>query len=294
MAGCGSAEEAGTTLPAASAAPSSTAPITTTTAVYVETIAPVETTSPPTTVSPTTWPEPGEPWDLLYFGFDDLFTRESAELYVELASAAAGVEIRTTHPSGWEHLYVSNQLPFLRNERFPELGEAARSAEMIVLLSRPSPADDGPMAVIYDDFMRCGWEAGLGLEPSERSDDYWQVFRNQVDEVYEELWNLRDGMPTILLAIDMYAALPQEVYDFGNDAACLEWWSEWSEQLRQAAEAHGGTMVSLFDAFNGLDRSINPVAEGLVGPTPEYRANAAGIELIASTLAAAGLERSQP
>ena len=68
------------------------------------TAAPPSATVSPTTTSTTVaevgveLPDPGEPWDLLFFGFDDVLTEAVAERYTELAVEALGVEVTLLVP----------------------------------------------------------------------------------------------------------------------------------------------------------------------------------------------------
>ncbi len=297
--GCSDAvdEIAGTTL--ASAATESTSSATTT--------APGTTATPPTTSSTTVaeavvqLPGPGEPWDLLYFNHYDLFTGLPAELYVERAVEALGVDVGMTHPEGFNHLYASNQLAHLRDERYPLLGEAAQDAEIIVVLTRQDPIHEGPMGRINDDFERCTWEISPGNPPGERPADYWDPYRQLMDDIYAEIWTLRQGLPTVLISIDFHMLDLTALREAEILEECVEWWEEWSNQIRETAAIHGSTMVSIFDLFNGPDHDIDPTDLGLIGPTDEnpsnapYRVNPAGAILIADALAATGFEpASQP
>lgn len=274
----------------------------TTADVATTTSVPVTTTS--TEATPTTTddalPPPGEPWDLLFLGFDDLLTRQTAELYADGAAEALGAEIRLTHPSGFEHLYASTQLAQLRGERFPFLDEAAADAEIIVMLTRQDPAEEGPMSRINDDFLRCTWEITPGDAPAERSGDYWEPYLELMDEIYEEVWQLRSGRPTVLISIDFYILDIAELREAGIEEPCVAWWEEWSNQIRDIAQRHGSTMVSIFDLFNGPDHSVDPSKLGLIGPTEEdasipfYRTNPAGATLVAGALLEAGFDPIGP
>lgn len=265
------------------------------------------TTAASTTTAPTSAPSatstetpqlpaPGEPWDLLFFGFDDLFTRLTADMYAERASETLGVEISMTHPAGFEHLYGSSQLAMLRGERFPSLDDAARGAEIIVVLTRQDPVDDGHMGRINDDYLRCTWEIAAGDPPMDRPADYWEPYRKVMDDIYAEIWSLREGRPTVLISIDFHVLDLAALRDAGIEELCIEWWAEWSDQIAETASAHGSTMVSIFDLLNGPDHDIDPADLGLIGPTDEdpsiapYRVNPAGATVIADALAATGFE----
>ena len=118
------------------------------------TVAAPSTTAAPA-APPVELPVPGEAWDLLFFGFDDVFTPLTAELYAEHVAGSLGTEVRLSRPSGFEHVWATNLLAQLKGERYPPLGDLVPPAEVIVLLSRPGESTDGSDDYIVEDFERC-------------------------------------------------------------------------------------------------------------------------------------------
>jgi hypothetical protein len=277
---------------------------TTTAAAVTTTTAPTTTVAPATTTTTTTVPEsvvalpgPGEPWDLLFFGFDDVFTQQPAELYGALAADELGVDVRTVQPAGFSHVWAATLLARLYGTVYPPLGEYVPPAEIIVLFSRPGEALDGFDDYIVEDFERCWWRPLEGEPPeTDLPADYWDRFRSDLDEVYTELWRLRESTPTVMRTIDLYnPSLPQQ-RDGGIEAECTAWFESLSTQMAEAATEHGSTFVSLYDLFNGPNHDLDPAEVGYIGPTdldpgaPWYRSTETGSELIAERLAEEGFE----
>jgi hypothetical protein len=242
-------------------------------------------------------PGEGEPWDILFFGFDDVFTRLPGQFYADQLSAELGVEMRLFEPPGFDHVWAATLVEQLRGDRYPPLGDFVPPAEVIVLLSRPGESPGGEDEYIVEDFERCWWRPAAGVPPtSDLTDDYWAVYRRRLDELYAELWDLRQHQPTLLITLDLYnPSLPQQ-RESGIDQECITWFESWRDQIAIAAEAHGSAFVSLQDVFNGLDHQLDPTERGLIGTTeadpgaPWYRSTPLGASQHADALLTASLE----
>ena len=292
LAACGNSTESGAV---ATQAPANST--TTTTAAATST---TTTTVPDTTeTSAVQPPGEGEPWDILFFGFDDVFTRLPGQLYAEQLAGELGVEMRLYEPPGFDHVWAATLINQLRGDRYPPLGDYVPPAEVIVLLSRPGASPGGEDEHIVEDFERCWWQASEGTPPtpaSDLTDDYWAVYRGLLDEVYVELWNLRQDQPTLLITQDLYNPSLQQQRESGIDEACIAWFESWRDQIAGAAAAHGSVFVSLQDVFNGMDHRLDPTEAGLVGPSdadpgaPWYRSTPLGAVQHADALVTASLE----
>jgi hypothetical protein len=166
-----------------------------------------------------------------------------------------------------------------------------------VLLSRPGESLDGDDKHAAEDFRRCWWRSPEGVPPtSDLTDEYWAVYRRLLDDVYTELWDLRQDQPTLIITLDLYNPSLQLQRDSGIDEACVAWFESWRAQLDQAAEAHGSVFLSLQDVFNGADHQLDPAEAGLIGPTeadpsaPWYRSTPLGASEHAAALVTASLE----
>lgn len=292
---CGGVEDVTVVTTAAEQATTGTNHVRGTTAASIST----STTEPATVVER---PAPGEPWDLTFFGFDDVLSELTAELYAEAVADALGTEVRLARPAGFDHVWAATLLPQLRGDRYPPLGYLVPTAEIIVLLSRPGERNDGSDEYIVEDFERCWWRAAQGEPPaSDLPADYWDSYRQDLNGVFAELWDLRQGIPTVLIALDLYnPSLPMQ-REAGIDGECVAWFESWSDVVADVAGPNGSLVVSLHDLFNGPDHDQDPADPEYVGPTdddparPWYRATPAGAARIAQALVEAGLDpMSQP
>ena len=143
-------------------APSTTVEETTTTP--STTTAPSSTTS--TVEAEIALPGPGEPWDLLFFGVDEILTRQLGELYADYAADALAVEVRLYEPPGFDHVYAAQLVGKLKGVIYPPLGEFVPPAEIIVLMGRPGATSDGSDDHIADDFENCWWRPANGTPPT--------------------------------------------------------------------------------------------------------------------------------
>ena len=270
------------------------------------------TTQPPTTTAPATTtivqetttteavpavevPGPGEPWDLLFIRNSIYLSEKVPELYAQLAEDALGIEIRLLDAGGLDPRYAWQVLAQLQNESHPPLGDAARQAEIIVVYG--DPEDSGPNhseTVIDDEFENCFYGAQADPQPPVLSTvEEWQPYRDYLDAIYAEIWALREGTPTVLLATDVHnPGLSNWQRDRNLDSACTAYWASWSELVREAAEHNGATMVSVFELLNGPDGSLDPLELGYTGGSKTHWAttNEVGSEMVADALAAAGFE----
>ena len=108
------------------------------------------------------------------------------------------------------------------------------------MLSRPGESGDGSDEYIVEDFERCWWRAPQGEPPTtDMPSDYWNVYQQDLEQVYAELWDLRQGTPTVLITIDLYnPSLPAQI-ESGIADECIAWFEAWSAVIAEEAEANG-------------------------------------------------------
>ncbi|MCP4306358.1 MAG: hypothetical protein GY788_16130 [bacterium] len=248
-------------------------------------------------VSVTELPGEGDPWDVLSIGAEELLTRLPGELYADHLADALSVEVRLDEPFGADHAYATTLVQQLSGDRWPSLEESVPPAEVIVLLARPGGPDASADDHIEDDFLACWWTPLAGEPPTtDLTDSYWAEYRQTLDDIYSELWTLRENQSTVIIALDLYNAKLPAQQEGGIEAECIAWFESWREQASQAAEANGAHFVSLQDIFNGETHDLDPAAAGLTGPSdadpgaPIWRSTPTGAALHAEALITATLE----
>lgn len=230
-----------------------------------------------TTASPT--PSPGaeaEAWDLVYISDSSAWGVPRA--YADLAAEALDREVRV-NPVQVPNLTMLQAEEIVRRDP-----ETIGQAEIVVLWASPVGLPVTP-----------GWENCRDplTDPGTYTVEDWEPFQEAIGRTIDAIWDARDGRPTVLRVTDIYVPVYDRWKDAGIYDACRLAMETQSEAVRTAAEAHGATMVSAYDVYNGVDHEDDPVDEGYIGgdgihPSP------AGSQAMADALAAAGFEPTEP
>jgi hypothetical protein len=135
-----------------------------------------------------------------------------------------------------------------------------REAEIIVLFGNP----EGSGAT--SDLGTCISASTLEREPPQRySETDWQPYRDVLDEIYAEIWELRDNEPVVLLAVDFINPAISAWRQAGIESECTAALEAMNRAIREAAEDNGATLVSLYDVFNGPNHDQDPREKGWIG-----------------------------
>lgn len=230
-------------------------------------------------------PARGEPWDLVFM--TDSTGWGVPDLYAQRAEEALGVEVRV-------HDLTFGALSAARMREFLDLSLYAQQfaeAEIVVVFGNPRRSG---IELPEPDIETCVLSASYDRPPPAPSDAAdWAPYRETLGSVFERIWELRDGKPTVFRAVDMFTPLLGPWSEAGIRPECTREWEMMSDQVRAAAEAHGVRMVSVFDALNGPERDRDLVELGWVRSDGQHL-NAEGAARMAEALAAAGFEPSAP
>ena len=234
-------------------------------------------------------PAPGEPWDLVFM--TDSTGWGVGEAYVQHAEEALGVEVRFHDlragglSAAWiEHLLKAPQYAEPYADRVAE-------AEIIVVFGNPRLSG---VELPQPDIETCVSTSSVDRPPpapSEASD--WTAYRETLGRVFDRIWELRGGRPTVVRAVDMYSPVLAAWNEAGILPECTREWGMMSDQIRAAAEAHGVPMVSMFDALNGPEHDRDLVELGWICVDGEHLSTE-GAARAAEALAAAGFEPVSP
>ena len=250
------------------------------------------------TAAPVAVPGPGDPWDVLFLAEENWsFSPDAAQAYARRAGEALGVEVRFLDTS-WLISWAWELLRQVRDEAYPGLGDMVREAEIIVVTAFAERSDNGDPTQIDRDDANCLWDTSAvnPRPPQVTTPEYWEPYRTLLDDLYTEIWALRDGAPTVLLTVDYHQPYYGRNVEAGIEAECRAWLEALSGVAREVGEAHGATFVSAYDVLNGPNHDLDPVALGYVGPSelkPSTYSNApneVGSEMVADAIASAGLE----
>lgn len=291
VASCGGGESSETTPPdvaATTSSPATTMPTATTTSLVEESL------------DSDTGPFPvGEPVDLLVLSDSGGCCGTVAPGYALSASEALDREVRI-HDE-----YVGGLVTILERVQ-SGLADEVAEAEIIVLYGHPDGLEydlplpnihscfDATEAVEDPDYLG-DWTLGQEWEeiPVIPTVEDWQPLRDAMDQIYAEIWKLRDGQPTILRAYDIYNGFLAPWIEVGVEEECTANWEVQTQVVREAAEANGAGFVSLFGIFNGPNHDEDPREKGWMAEDG-FHAGEAGLDVVAEALTALGFELSEP
>lgn len=232
--------------------------------------------------SPTTG-QVSATWDLLYIQDSSGFN--VADLYAERARQDLGVEINI-HDQALGSLSAVTILANMQGAS-PTWPDLVRAAEIIVLFGNPNGS--GSTA----DLEICISTSTEAREPpTHYSVEDWQPYRNVLDEIYAEIWKLRDE-PVVLRAVDFYNPVISDWREAGIEPERTAALEAMNRAIREAAEANGATVVSAYDLFNGVSHQEDPREKGYIS-SDGIHTTVEGATAIADELAAAGYEPTSP
>jgi len=264
-----------------------------------------DTDAAPTTAEATTIAEPddsdtgpfpaGESVDLLYIS--DSGRANVAERYADLAAEELNREVRLNREV--------DANPQAIRTRF---AEEVAGAEIIVFYFNsaafvrffPEPNINAGCFTSLDaledpDYSGPEWTPGTKWEPVPvvPTAENWSPYGEWLGDVYEAIWEVREGRPVVLRAHDIYNPWFAPWTELGVEAECTAIWEGQTQAIREAAEANGAVFVSFFDLFNGPDHDQDPRAKGWIGEDGMH-ASVDGGAAAAEALAAVGFELSEP
>jgi hypothetical protein len=269
------------------------------------------TTSSPTTIAPTatttagierTEPDAGpfpagEPVDLLVMS--DSSGLGIAERFAPLAAEALDRKIRI-HDWARGGEPITKILDWVQTILADEVAEA----EIIVVygypggleyaLPEPSILSCFEALDVFDDDYSGDWTPGTKWEPTPvvATLEDWQPYRDVLDQVYNEIWKLRDGQPTIIRTYDVPLGFIARWRELGIEPECIANWEIQFQVVQQAAEAYGAGFVSVFDVFNGPNHDEDPIEKGWMLDDLMH-AGDEGLNVVAETLASYGFDVSE-
>jgi len=255
-------------------------------------VPPTDTPAPtPTPMPPTPTPVPFEgltEWDVVVIGDSSLWG--VAEPYGRLVEQDRGVKV-TVHDNWIGGLKAGTILKALRGDsegsltrkKWPQLIE---DAEVVVVWGNP---EDSVSSELIENLYLCLNAPILtaSRQPEGCTAGAFEPFKAELGAIYDEIAKLHQGRPLIVRGSDLYNPLISLWREQGIDEACRVCWEGMSTAARQAAEEHGVTFVSVYDAFNGPNHDEDPRTKGFIREDGEHTTEA-GAQLYAETLRASG------
>ncbi len=222
-----------------------------------------------------------EVWDLLYI--QDSHGFGVAELLGKRLEEELGVEVNV-HDKAIGNLAADTVLKRIRGDSPDDWSNLVRDAEVIVFFGNP----EGSGAT--SDIGTCISDSTRHREPPVRySDEDWQPYRDLLEEIYAEIWKIRNGEPVVLRGLDFINPAISAWRQAGIEPECTAALEAMNRAVRVAAEANAATLVSTYDLFNGPNHDQDPREKGWIG-SDGIHMSAEGMEAIADVISAAGFE----
>jgi lysophospholipase L1-like esterase len=166
--------------------------------------------------------------------------------------------------------------------RLQNLASQLEQAEVVVLFANPN---DSPNPQAPTDIDKCFRRQPVDSCPPQA----FEVYIADMQELWELVFELREGQPIIVRAVDLYNPFVATWQESGAFESCTACWEIFSQATRRAAEAYGIPFLSRFDAFSGPDHDEDPRAKGLIMEDGQHPSPLAS-ELTAQMLGEMGYE----
>ncbi|MBN1266541.1 MAG: SGNH/GDSL hydrolase family protein [Anaerolineales bacterium] len=111
--------------------------------------------------------------------------------------------------------------------------------------------------------------------------------------IYEAIFALRNGKPTIIRAVGFYNPVISEQRKRNMEIECTQCWETFNTAIQQAADEFNIPFVSVYDAFNGINHDEDPKEKGYIGGDGVHTSELGG-QVIADILSEAGYEPVEP
>lgn len=224
--------------------------------------------------------------DLLYVS--DSAGSGVAEKYAELAAAALQRQVRVHN-----HVVGGARITELRDLIRTSLAEEVAQAEIIVVYGN-SAGFEPDVSPGFETCIAAGADPSQDwVPPAIPSVADWHAYRDVLDEIWNEIWALRAGQPTMLRTHDFWSPFIGPWKQAGIEPECTANWEILSQVIRETADANGVGFAAVFAAFNGPRHDEDPREKGWIGDDGAH-ASEAGMGAIAAALAAVGFDTSAP
>lgn len=173
-----------------------------------------------------------------------------------------------------------------QNFKLEKLPASLREAEVVVMFVNPNQSIDPENPLNLDG---CFF-AKLPESCDPASFKQWTA---DLEAIWGEIFELREGQATVLLATDLYNPLVSPWKENGVFEACTECWENISLATRLAAEVYNIPFLSRLDAFNGSNHDEDPREKGYIVSDGEHPSELAA-QYTAELLSQMGYEPVSP
>ncbi|MFN2303139.1 MAG: hypothetical protein ACK2TV_05335 [Anaerolineales bacterium] len=147
------------------------------------------------------------------------------------------------------------------------LSERIAESEVIVIYGNPEDSVDPSNPWDFN----CGQSSLNNCYVNNCSMDSFSQYISDLEEIYSLIFQIRKGKPTIIRAIDAYNPhLVSHCLPDGAFEECVACWENYNTAMHEAADKMGVPIAHVFDAWNGVDHTENPVEKGYTEEDNEH------------------------
>lgn len=227
-------------------------------------------------------------WDLLWV--TDSSGWGVAEIYGQYIAEDNNVEVNVV--DSWVGGLSAGQIlqglkeQNTHNFDLDKLRERIVESEVIVIYGNPEDSINSSNPWDWN----CGQSSIEKCYVNNCSIDSFSKYSADLKEIYSIIFEIRQGKPTIIRAIDAYnPRLVSHCQTDGVFDVCLACWETYNEAIHQAADEMGVPVANVFDAWNGINHTEDPVEKGYTRDDNEHP-NELGASVIAQVLRDTGYE----
>ncbi len=225
-------------------------------------------------------------WDLVWIS--DSSGWGVAEVYAQMVEEDVGVQVNLFDnwigalPAG-EVLRVLNGGP-TASYTLEQLAEQIKEAEIIVFYANAEQS--------IDENFPGDWHCIPGAKPYVNSCPDFQIYVQDLQQIYQKIFELREGQPTIVRVYDAYNPLIAKFHEFGVYEDCKSCWLAYNDAIHRAASPFGIPVAKVLEAWNGPEFDQDPVALGYT--SDGIHPSEVGAERIAEAIRILGYEPVSP
>jgi len=249
----------------------------------------------PTATSTTKAPEEIKEWDYVVFG--DSTTWGFPTYYASYMEKDLGVKV-TIHNKAVGGQSAADILRRLRKDE--SLRKLVSEAEVVTLIGGSDPYSPGDTPESLEKYIEWqeqpSWDDDCNHSyrlPGDCSPETFESYIENIKGIIEEILSLRNGMPTIIRAMDYYMPLYSEWKEWGIQEECTCCWENFNNAIHQAAAAYNVPVARVYDAFNGPNHDEDPREKGYIGDDGEHTKEA-GQKVIADLMRELGYKPVTP